>query len=356
MRNGEKQSITTVYSADWHLADGPRFDYRWRIFDQLEKLIQDTGARYLIFCGDLCENKDNHGARLVNRVCRELRRLAKALTANSESHASIFLIKGNHDCIGAGSVPFFRFLHRGLMGRIFYFDKPTEMGLWQQRFLFLPHTDNFQEYVGRYDFKAYDRIIIHQPVRRAVGENGFALEEGIDAEKLFGTTLDKFDRAVIAGDIHVPQSVGNLTYAGAPHPIKYGDDFQPRVLVETDGVFRSVKLKSVKKAVVRISDIAGFRAAGLAANDMAKVEILLPRADFHHYNEIAKGIERVALKNNIHLGSLKLVEKITRKRLVDSCDVVERKTDVSPMAVLKGYAKTRKIDEQLLLFGNEVLK
>ena len=89
--------ITSIYCADLHLDGKPSNEYRWKFFDWLVPTIQQTGARYLFILGDITDRKDEHTGVLINKVLRNLRKIANALTENSQSYASIFILKGNHD-------------------------------------------------------------------------------------------------------------------------------------------------------------------------------------------------------------------------------------------------------------------
>ena len=51
------------------------------------------------------------------------------------------------------------------------------------------------------------------------GPNGFSLE-GYESKK-----MDKCSATIIAGDIHVPQLVGNVEYVGSPYRIRFNDAF-----------------------------------------------------------------------------------------------------------------------------------
>jgi hypothetical protein len=91
------QKIVTIYSSDWHLSARDADQYRWNIFSFLAKLIKDRGARYLMFCGDLCEDKDQHpfefgiNPRYNTRIgCRSL---ASSLSNSSCSYQETTMSK-----------------------------------------------------------------------------------------------------------------------------------------------------------------------------------------------------------------------------------------------------------------------
>lgn len=345
------KEIVSIYFSDTHFSNRPQDEYRWSLFPFLENLIRESGARYLFFLGDLTEQKDEHTGELVNRIFRNLRKLANALTENSQSNATIFMLSGNH-CGLSADKSFFRFLHRGLMGKILYFSKPAEIGLFQQKYLFLPHTRDFSTYTRAYDFKKYDRVFFHQPIAGAVTENGDKLKDGIDASVFDGCPQ------AIGGDVHVPQVLGNARFVGAPHVLRYGDMFTPQVLIETAGKgdLRGVLVPGIRKAVVGCQNAAEFAALALRRGDMARVTVTLPRAQFGQWEDISREIQVYAEKRGIILGSLKLAEAVVRQRMRDITCVESRATTADPKMVLSTYAREKRIDRGLLKYADEVLK
>lgn len=341
--------ITAIYSADWHLTDRAADEYRWDVFPWLCDLIKRERARYLFFLGDLTEEKDEHSGVLVNRVIVALKTVVSALNAASDNNGRIYILAGNHDGLSAKR-PFFKFLHRSIKGRIFHVSRPAEIGLWKQRYLFLPHTRNWADY-ARYDFREFDRVLIHQSVAGALTEAGQRLEDGLRLSDLAGC------RRVIAGDIHRPQTMKNLTYTGSPFPIRFGDDFQPRVLVETNGVFKSVARETIQKAVLRYSGYLPPDTTALAKlrrDDRVKIEVTVPRAEFGGWRAYEKTVSRYTEKNGVHLAGMKLVEARIRRRL-NSGGATPRILTKAPAAVLGAYITERGVAAGLVPYAEEIL-
>jgi hypothetical protein len=250
-----------ILVGDLHLTTSPRDKYRWRIFSQLAK--HRGQAKRLVLLGDLTDAKDNHPAELVNRICDELTELRRGF--------EIHIIRGNHDGVDP-EWPYFRFL-RELSG-VYFYDRPGGMhGL--PKILILPHSRNPERDWARLDFRkeGYDTVFAHVTVRGAASESGIGLE-GVDPG---------FFRHVqcYSGDVHVPQKVGNVTYVGAPYPIRFGDRFSPRLLhlqrnkskhrwEETE-----IPLKSVRRLMLDIADERDLEGVRLKLGDQIKIRLHL---------------------------------------------------------------------------------
>lgn len=346
--------VASIFSADWHFSSREEDVYRFDIFKTLVGLIQTHQVRYVFMLGDLTQEKDRHSAALVNRVVRSLRIIVRALREVHEN-GRVYMISGNHDFVNAEN-PFFKFLHRSLMGRINFYTRPMEIGLYNQHFLFLPFSKNWSAYAAKYDFRDYDRVLIHQPVIGAETETGQRLADGLRLSDLAGA------KRVLGGDCHVPQTMGNLTYCGAPHPIRFGDVYEPRVLLETNGVFQSIAVPSIRKVVLNLK---GFEEpasvlAGLREGDRIKVSVTAPRSLFGNWDEYARAVQTHATGLGVRLASIRLVAAERRPRVY--LTGTEPKPGVStvgivraPGVVLSAYAKARRVEAGLMPYAEELL-
>jgi len=127
----------TIFTSDFHLTELETDEYRWSIFPWLVKRIEHYQVDYLFILGDLTHRKDEHSARLVHRIHQSL-----ALLAKTRLKLTI-LLKGNHDYDKEERIPYFGYLHRGYRGKVMYLSTPSPIGLFQKRYLFLPHTRNW---------------------------------------------------------------------------------------------------------------------------------------------------------------------------------------------------------------------
>jgi len=327
-----------LYTADLHLTDRPNDEYRWDVFPWLEKRMVRYNVQYLIILGDMTDRKDDHSAALVNRLVDNLSMLAKRCKM-------MFLLKGNHDYVDA-NVPFFRFLHNSLRGKLLFYHMPVEIGMFQERWLFLPHTRGFRSEYGKYDLAKYDKVFLHQPIRGAMTESGGKMDDGIRRKSLARA------KRVFAGDIHVPQTLGNITYIGAPYPVRYGDTYTPRVILEEDGKFRDLIRKTIRKDSIKIGSIEEFDRCAYIPGDMVKVEVALPRTDIKQWHPIQRHIEKFCRKNNVTLGGLRLTE-VDEQRRQHRVRVTQR--TVSPTETLRNYGRVRRMTPQRIAAGLDIL-
>jgi len=204
--------MSYLLTADTHFTDQAKDAYRFDIFKWLrqQQKLHKPEATFLL--GDLTAQKDKHSSFLTNKLVEGVLSLEPPL----------FILKGNHDYIDP-DFAFFKFL-RHIEG-IRFISKPTE---WHHIGL-LPHIRGQQEFDEAVrSFKdELDFLFIHQCVEGAIAETG---------ARLSGTSTAAIEEnpprlGVYAGDIHRPQQVGIVTYVGAPYHVRFGDAFDPRVLL-----------------------------------------------------------------------------------------------------------------------------
>jgi calcineurin-like phosphoesterase family protein len=218
-----------LITADLHLSDNPRDEYRFRFVEQrLPKLLKHYAVDTLYILGDLTEQKDYHSARLVNRIM-------DALVAAAE-HAEVVWLRGNHDYSADMDNPFFGFV--GYVPNLHYIGQPTRRGTD----LLLPHTRDPQSAWRGLDLAGVQMILAHATFAGAIGANGMPLP-GIDPPS---PTI-----RIISGDVHTPQTHANITYVGSPYSIDFSDEFQPRVLLrEAGNKITSLRIKGPQKRVL----------------------------------------------------------------------------------------------------------
>ncbi len=216
--------MTWLATADLHLSDRPKDQYRFAIFDWLARQQQKYKVDATFVLGDLTDRKDNHSSALVNRVIDELLKL----------RPPVYILRGNHDGVDPSN-PFFRFLQtiEGL-------DFVVEPTVLPNGVAMIPHQP---------DQAALDRacgivrpsmagVMMHQTLDGAMAETGTRLS-GLRCPLIEAMRPARVWQRWYSGDIHTPQRLtGGLTYAGAPYHVRFGDDFEPRVLLigntETD--------------------------------------------------------------------------------------------------------------------------
>jgi hypothetical protein len=334
-----------LLTADFHLTARPIDGYRWDIFPWLKTQISNRGINILILAGDLADLKDNHSSAFVNRVVDELRELSH--------HAEIYIIPGNHDYTDPKN-PYFRFLAN--LDFIHFFSRPKAVELFGVKTLFLPHTKRWRADWGlephrEHILGGHDLIVLHQPFKGATTETGGTLEDGL-APKVFREERVGERCVVVAGDIHVPQTVGNVTYTGAPYPIHFGDSYQPRVLIYEDGKLTSIKRACLSKAMV--SGEGPECLEGLTEGDMVRVKLQLPRSQFVDWQKRRQEIQERAAKMGLQLCGVEVKEK----PVVERVRVKEEGGGVTTdrIELFRRFCQAKGIEGALMKQGMEVLK
>jgi hypothetical protein len=233
--------MTALAIADLHLSEKARDEYRFAVMDNIATLIEKHSVSTLMILGDLTESKDYHPATLVNDVVD--------IIYSFSCLADVIILTGNHDYTQT-DCPFFHFLRR--FKRVRWVNKVTMLDLDIGQCLFLPHTRDWEtEWALVGDTPDLDWIFAHNTFEGSETEYG---------KKLSGIPTDIFPRGVkvIAGDVHTPQTVGPVTYVGAPYLIDFGDSFVPRaLLLKSDGSMKSISLPGPQKRLLigeRIGD------------------------------------------------------------------------------------------------------
>jgi predicted phosphodiesterase len=207
--------MTTLITADLHFSLLRVNAYRSKFVDTLLDMLAKYKADHLLILGDLCEQKDEHPAELVNQVVEHIWRLSRK--------RKVTLLRGNHDYLSPDS-PFFAFVDH--IDNVAWINTPTKT--WSTGhdhvYFYLPHTDDYERDWANLQFDDCDWIFCHQTFDGVVSESGAELR-GIP------TRIFPLDAGVISGDIHKPQALGVVTYVGAPYTIRFGDSYMPRVIL-----------------------------------------------------------------------------------------------------------------------------
>jgi len=233
-----------LLTADLHLSANPRDAYRSAFLPYLRKLARTVD--WVAILGDLTEAKDFHPAALVNEVATQLHRLAQV--------TRVYFVMGNHDRLDEAA-PFFRFLR--YLG-VNYLTRPVAI----HGTLVLPHTTNPARDWSRIDLAAYRTVFTH---------NTFAGARS-GGRELDGIAPDQFRHArVYSGDVHEPQTVGPVTYVGAPYTIYFGDSYAPRLLRWDNGRVTSEPVPGVQKRVIAVAEGAAPAPGPARPGDLVEI-------------------------------------------------------------------------------------
>lgn len=327
-----------LFTSDLHLTDRDRDSYRFRIFDTLKVQAKNEGADHIWILGDLTDKKDEHSASLVNRICDHLFDLAGA--------SQVHVLCGNHDYVDAAD-PFFRFLRQAPEARVEFISTPAERRCGKERILCLPHTRDFRRLVRKYKLDRYDLVLIHQPVK------GARSEAGPEVDGIPPACLGKAPR-VLAGDIHVPQALQNITYCGAPYPVRFGDTYEPRIILLRHGKLFSRKLTTIQKLRIDLSDPREMRDYDLSEGDQIKVNVRLRRSEFEAWDKIRERVIENARSLGVVLCGLRLVEIKDAAAVDRSIPAIAATAD--PAQVLRAYGRAGGIDPGLMRLGQAILE
>lgn len=329
-----------LITADLHLSDRERDEYRWGFFPWLVEKMERLKATTLLILGDLTDEKDGHSARLVNRIMDAL------LTIPGQ----VYILKGNHDYTDE-DCPFFRFLgHEEYGARISFITKTTFLSEdlpsgTRGTVMMLPHTVRPKSDWGHVKrLKEVRLACCHQPVVGAVTESGITMREGISS-RYWSTRGYKFP--VVAGDIHVPQTVGDFTYTGAPYPIKFGDEFTPRVL-RFDGkhLHEIVREGVIRKLSIDIDDADELAGLELREGDQVKVRVHLPRSEFGAWEQHRERLIQIAFDAGAVIHSAEIQEE-SRRRTKTTSAKSESIRGSDPGELLAAFCEERGIDSAL---------
>lgn len=322
--------MRVLLTADIHLSDKPRDEYRWGFMRRFIKMVADRKPDKVIIVGDITEEKDQHRSRLVNQVVNHIAELAKI--------TEVIVVEGNHDYSEEGSA-FFEFVSR--IPNVRWIAKPTM--LHKPRWLLLPHTNDWKKKWKGLEFSECKGVICHQTFNSA--NVGFSrATDGIPLDAI-PTHLP-----VWAGDVHVPQKVSpNITYIGAPYTVDFGDDYASRVLQWEDGKVTSIS--TAKYPQKRLATLQGFNdLAGVEFNEGDLVRVVVETDTLENWQELRGKIalymqERLWTPWSIEP---KMIRKATRQRL-------KLKTSQSDEQVVEAHAQRVGLTPQVEKTGKLLL-
>lgn len=333
----EDNPMRVLITADLHLTNRPLDEYRWEFFQWLS--IQEFDA--LLILGDLVDEKDCHPSGLVNRVVAELTGLA-----NDERE--IHILMGNHDYSLENS-PFFEFLK--YYPNIYYHSVPEIWEIGNRRWAFYPHSHDPEKYMDRMlhgSDAEVDVTLCHQVFDGALSERGADLN-GWKVGRLTGAGK------VLAGDVHVPQVLGDVEYVGAPYPIHFGDTYKPQVIIY-DGRTDSWLYKhptSIHKLVLEISNPSQIELKpGWEPGDQVKVVLKISRADFGCWETYRKQVKQICKRNDLVLCGIELKERV-RSQLTPTPS--KRVVGVSRAEQFQQYCQQLGVDKNDADYGKQLL-
>lgn len=337
--------MNALLISDLHLTDRPHDEYRWKVFMQAAELSRKYELSDLFVLGDVTEFKDFHSSKLVNQIVDSFYVLRK-ISPIKEVH----FLKGNHDGLDPAH-PYFHFLRR-LPWAHFYVE-PSWIEKGKKRILFLPHTKHPEEEWPEVAMMAADYIFLHGTMTGARSENGQELEG------LSGEWFKKVPRtsSIYAGDIHVPQRVGQVEYVGAPYPIRFGDSFQGRAIALVNDKRIDCPLDNLRKITLTLKTAPGIKlekdwSKAVRPGDQAKVIIALTDAEMGEWQARKQWVMDFCTAHELSLQKLQL----ERLQPLPSKKPTLRLKQRTPEESVQAYCRTNSIDPALERVGLRLLQ
>ena len=339
-----------LLTSDWHLTDKPRDAYRFKFLSWLGEFMEKEGVDAVCMLGDLTDSKDRHSGKFITQVTSALCRLAAI--------CPLVILRGNHDCLDP-AYPTFGFLDR--LPNMYFVQgaQLLEFGVGREA------TQVFLTAHRRGDVDWADLIhqnglleqlippslfLIHQTLAGAVASNGFKLE-GIDPKSFGG----KHPFQIFSGDIHVPQTLGRVTYVGSPYHIHFGDTFAPRLLLWTPRKITSVEWKEgPSRHVWTVTDPNNLRTMKSKKGDQVKVRLSLPRSLYADWAQYQQAVEEECEQLGVELIGVSLVPQEPGKG-----GSIEKKASdlpsLSPKDIVTDFAKRENLDRPTTQIGKQLV-
>lgn len=335
--------MSVLITADLHFSDNPRDSYRFLIINRLLEMIEKYKVETLLILGDLTEKKDNHGAYLVNLIVNSLRELS--------DRCRVIILRGNHDGLDP-AYPYFEFLRN--FRKIDYIAHPVDFEVSGiGNCLFLPHTTDYKRDWRGLDLKdkGYKRIFAHNTFKGAQGQH----------RELDGLPLDLFQDTqgqVISGDVHVPHTIGPVTYVGSPYLVDFGDDFRPRaLLIKPNSDPKSIAVPGPQKRLIE-AHVSGRKEVkwptdGLNAGDILKVRVTLTREQYVHWPEFVRDVKAWGKKNEYVIYAVQPVLEGGVRR--EGGTTVSR-SKMSDVETLTAYGEQRGVARKTMTRGKKLME
>lgn len=332
--------MKTLLTADLHLSSKLRDRYRVNTMHKLVQMATKKGVSQTVILGDLTEEKDRHSDWLTNEVVAVVRAFSKL--------GPVYILQGNHDSYSDPECPFFHFLRH--MPNVRWFGRPTSFdteGLG--RVLWLPHTRDYKKEWAGIPFDGHAYIFAHCMFVGTKLGNGRVADGGIPIK-----IIPRSARC-IAGDIHIPQTIGPIQYVGAPYTVDFGDDYKPRAIILDGDRQSDLSLDHLPQKRLIVYDGRPDEVDQLDVcneGDIVKIRVHLPRSAVPIWPEQRDKMRAVHEKNGMSVHSI--VPVIDESVGVDRVPVreVDAKTDEQ---VLRDFARHRGLDKGTRRRGEKLL-
>ncbi len=285
---------------DLHLTDHSRDDYRFKIFDWIQRQQEKRPIAATFIAGDITDSKDRHSATLVNKIVNGLLKIAPP----------VYIVMGNHDYRDPKN-PFFKFLNH--IDGLKFITKPTVIKA-VRRMAIIPHyrgQDEFAEAVSLCGASSPDSFLVHQTFDGATAETGARLS-GLQALPI---ELLKPPLGIYAGDVHKPQTQGMVTYIGCPYQVRFGDNFNPRsIWMDKSGETKQLVFDAPRKWSLTVRGPENIlQHGGLVEGDQLKLTIEVTREEAVDWKSIKQEVLAACRELKLDIYGVKLEIKTAQR-------------------------------------------
>jgi hypothetical protein len=317
---------------DLHLDDNSDNEYRWQIWEHILGAVIQHRIENVFILGDWVDRKDKFSARFINRLFDQVYMIC--------GRARLVVLRGNHDTTMTPP-NYFDFVAgaTGAMEGFEYISQPHPI----RDLLLLPFTPHPRTDWIDLKLAEFKAVFMHATVTGAVVENGTVMENA-------NFPILPRDVKFYSGDVHVPQKVRNITYVGAPHPIKFGDDFPCRMLMLNNDydIVLEIPLSPPRKIMADIRDVADLATLTARHGDQIKIRFNCPPSAIERWGETEQQIIAWATEHGVMVAG---TEVIVGARVPDGLDLEQ-----TPEAILRGFAEREGLSEELLRTGLVLLE
>ena len=320
---------------DTHFVDSPLDFYRWEIFDVLKKSSIEHQIDFILFLGDTIDRKDKHTAKLVYRFIDELTDL------KFETQTEVAILSGNHDKPVEGPY-YWQFLSK------FNIPYITTPQLLHDHIWLLPYSHSpISDWEGL-DISSKHTIMMHQTIAGAMIECDRVLTSAHKLPKLP-------TKMIFSGDVHRPQTVGDVIYVGTPHPIKFSESWANRIILIKNSDFSNpidIWLDGMQRQILKISSFDELNELELPDKIQIKLQYILKSDQLGNWAVTQQKIRQWAEEKKINLVSL---ETQLEGRGIQTEDH-ESLEIMSSDEIIREFGKQENLPDDVVNIGIELLK
>lgn len=334
-----------ILFTDTHLTDSLIDEYRWNVFDSVEHLAKEHNVKNIFCLGDFSDRKDRHSGVLVNRVVDRFLKLTQSVGG------MLFILAGNHDAPITGPY-YWTFLNN--TPSIKYITEPTFCPIPSGKGIYLfPFTSNPVKDWAGLDYRLADAVFMHQTISGALIEGDRILTSS--------TILPSIPKGIpiFSGDVHRPQKLGDLTYIGTPHPIKFSETWANRVILIKDDDFHhpiDIWLPSTRRSILDIHSTDDLKNLNLTTGDQVKIRYHLTNEKLSQYPIDEERIKTWGQETGIIICGLDPILEGSGLQVDSSEDAQLVPELLSNEQVLKLFSEQEKLDPKVIEMGLQCLQ